>query len=277
MESTAMTSWLEAAHASVRSALAGGGSSFAVLVGHDHAEPLACDTADDTDDTRAAYDVFRESALDARDRERLLATGPVSTLARAIGDSAARLHRCGVADVAYVAAGEPNGVACFVASAMAARHRIPRHRRRQLASAAARLSLGCLWLTAAPNRAIDLRRIAREAEGAGGAQLDGERAWSDLVRGELSPIDQFEAGGRRYIVALPVARREAPASSSLSKRELAAAELAARGYANKVIAMELGLAEQTVSTYLARAKAKLGITTRIELIRLLRASPRDPG
>jgi two-component system sensor histidine kinase EvgS/two-component system response regulator EvgA len=60
-------------------------------------------------------------------------------------------------------------------------------------------------------------------------------------------------------------------SRSLSGREVAVVELAARGYANKHIAFELGIAEQSVSTYLARAKAKLGVRSRVELICLVRS------
>jgi DNA-binding NarL/FixJ family response regulator len=63
-------------------------------------------------------------------------------------------------------------------------------------------------------------------------------------------------------------------SKSLSRRELAVVELAARGYANKHIAFELGIAERTASTYLARSKVKLRVGSRVELICLVRAAGR---
>lgn len=275
MESIALASWLEAAHASVHPVLAGDGSSFAVLVGHGRAEPLARDVTDEGGAAAAAaYDVFCESALDQRERAQLLATGPVGTFARAVEGSLHRLQRCGVADVAYVAAGDPAAVACFVASAKVARRRMPRHRRTQLEHAAVRLSVGCRMLAQSSGSAVDLRRVAQDAERDGRGRLDGARAWAELVGGILSPVDGFDAGGRRYVVARPPERRGA-VSRSLSGRELAVVELAARGYANKHIAFELGIAEQSVSTYLARARAKLGVTSRVELICLVRSAAHE--
>jgi DNA-binding CsgD family transcriptional regulator len=44
--------------------------------------------------------------------------------------------------------------------------------------------------------------------------------------------------------------------------------LAARGFSNKLIAYELGIRADTVATHLARIRAKLGIDTRVDLVRL---------
>jgi predicted transcriptional regulator len=45
-----------------------------------------------------------------------------------------------------------------------------------------------------------------------------------------------------------------------------AAQAAARGKTNKVIASELGLSEHTVKNYLFRAFDKLGVSNRVELL-----------
>jgi DNA-binding CsgD family transcriptional regulator len=259
----------------VHTTLAGHGSSFAVLVRHDEHEPLACDERDEGDHLKVAYDVFRDTALDACQRELLIAAGPVGSLACAVESAVVRLGPCGIADVTYVAAGEPHGVSCFVATAAAAARRMTRHRRRRLEHIAARLSLGCHLLGAGrEGDTVDLRTLAQGAEQDGRDPLDPARAWRDLLRGGLMPVDQFDAGGRRYVIAQPMARRES-LPRRLSEREQVVVELVARGYANKHIAIELGIAEQSVATYLARAKAKLGVATRIDLIRLVRASTRE--
>jgi DNA-binding CsgD family transcriptional regulator len=45
--------------------------------------------------------------------------------------------------------------------------------------------------------------------------------------------------------------------------------LAVRGYADKLIAYHLGLAEGTASSHLGSALRKLGISNRVELVRQL--------
>jgi DNA-binding CsgD family transcriptional regulator len=44
------------------------------------------------------------------------------------------------------------------------------------------------------------------------------------------------------------------------------------GHSNKLIAYELGLSVGTVSAYLARATRKLGLDSRLDVVRLCRAS-----
>jgi DNA-binding NarL/FixJ family response regulator len=58
-----------------------------------------------------------------------------------------------------------------------------------------------------------------------------------------------------------------PGSIALSNRERQVVELAAHGFANKVIACELGLTLSTVSVYLVKAGRKLGVRGRVALIR----------
>lgn len=53
----------------------------------------------------------------------------------------------------------------------------------------------------------------------------------------------------------------------LTPREAEICELVALAWSNKEIAVALGLSEQTVKNYLREAYPKLGVTTRMELMR----------
>lgn len=68
------------------------------------------------------------------------------------------------------------------------------------------------------------------------------------------------AGQRRYAARQRVA--------ALSPRHQQILILVARGYRNKTIAQELGLAEKTIKIYLSAMSAKLGAASTAELVRL---------
>ncbi|NTW02827.1 MAG: response regulator transcription factor [Oscillochloris sp.] len=53
----------------------------------------------------------------------------------------------------------------------------------------------------------------------------------------------------------------------LSERELGVLRLIAQGYSNKEIAAQLDLSVKTIETYKARAMEKLGISSRVEIVR----------
>jgi len=96
-------------------------------------------------------------------------------------------------------------------------------------------------------------------------------AWRALVDGRWSLVDTFDSDGRRFIVA----RRndDQPRDPrGLSQREAQVAALAAMGHSNKLIAYHLGLATSTVATHLRTALHKLGVTTRLELVRAFASS-----
>lgn len=61
----------------------------------------------------------------------------------------------------------------------------------------------------------------------------------------------------------------------LSEREALVAAYAAMGHANKFIAYELGISEASVSTAMRSAASKLGVRSRVELVRML-ACGRQP-
>jgi DNA-binding CsgD family transcriptional regulator len=107
----------------------------------------------------------------------------------------------------------------------------------------------------------------------GGSPLDALSAWRALVSGRWSVVDHFSLHGRRFLVA-----RRSPSTSGtmggLSRREFMVCVLVARGHSNKLVAIELDLASSTVATHLAHAMLKLGVSSRIELVRLFASIPR---
>lgn len=92
--------------------------------------------------------------------------------------------------------------------------------------------------------------------------------WITLVANGWSVVDAFDEQGRRFLVARPV-RPARDSELPLSSREAEVALLAALGHANKSIAYELGISVHSVGTYLIRIKNKLGLKSRLDLVRLL--------
>jgi DNA-binding CsgD family transcriptional regulator len=99
--------------------------------------------------------------------------------------------------------------------------------------------------------------------------------WRTLVDAELTLLDHFERGGKRYVVAVAnPPSLEDEKRPSLSRRERQVVTAAAAGRTNKLIAYELGLAHSTVRVLLARAAQRLGARSRRELIAIHRAHQR---
>ena len=72
-------------------------------------------------------------------------------------------------------------------------------------------------------------------------------------------------------------RGDASRSSRLTPREREVLELIGRGFPNKRIARELGIAEKTVKTHVGHVLAKLGVTDRTQAaVVAVRAGPRRP-
>lgn len=80
-------------------------------------------------------------------------------------------------------------------------------------------------------------------------------------------IDPSVAGAvvEGYLGAQQTAKT--PARETLSDRELAVLRRVSTGFSNKEIAAELGLSVKTVETYKARAADKLGLRTRVDIVR----------
>lgn len=116
---------------------------------------------------------------------------------------------------------------------------------------------------------------AREALEQGARAIDRARAlgslelWPALCDARWSLVDHFDTDGRCFVVA----RENAPAPSGppvLTPRERAVVACVAQGHAHKLVAYELGVSVSTVRTLEHRARRKLGVRSRAELIELVR-------
>lgn len=122
----------------------------------------------------------------------------------------------------------------------------------------------------------DLGQAAKDMDRARGTmrRIDADAAsalWRAMVRGQWTLVDWLDHDGKRFLLAqenhLPTSPRR-----DLTEREQQVVACAAMGHSNKLIAYDLGISTGTVSVLLARAARKLGVTSRIELIRVFRES-----
>ncbi len=95
---------------------------------------------------------------------------------------------------------------------------------------------------------------------------EATQTWQAMIAGRWSLVDSFEQGGRRYYVAHPNQPRPAT-RGALTAREAQVVGAVAMGHSNQAIAYELGLSPSSVATHLRRARTKLGVSSRVELIR----------
>lgn len=98
--------------------------------------------------------------------------------------------------------------------------------------------------------------------------------WRALVAGRASIVERSDGGRRHYLVV-----DNAPATQpmrALSRAELDVVSYAARGLSAKLVGYALGIAQATVSERLANASRKIGVASRIELVRLAAMLTRDP-
>ena len=123
----------------------------------------------------------------------------------------------------------------------------------KLYEARSRALLGVALATADRPRAVACVTEAAEQFAACGATVRQERA--------LRTLDGMGKGGRRAKTAVTGPR-------ALTKREREVARLAAEGWSGREIAQRLFIGERTVETHLANAYAKLGVSSKMELVRL---------
>ncbi|WP_437961373.1 LuxR C-terminal-related transcriptional regulator [Sorangium sp. So ce119] len=131
-----------------------------------------------------------------------------------------------------------------------------------------------------------LREAAWAIDRARGRRSDPDERldlWPALVSGRWSLLEHFERDGRRYFVAVenePACRDP----RALTERERQVVHFAAFGHSDKWIAYALGLSASRVASHLASARRKLGLRSRVELVRFLRelggagprGAPREP-
>ena len=127
----------------------------------------------------------------------------------------------------------------------------------------------------------ELETAAKDMDRARGTmrRLDPEAAsglWRTMVKSEWSLVDWFDSDGKRYLLAQdnrvpsPAAAVTSKERKRLSDRERQIVACAAMGHSNKLIAYDLGLSTGTVSVLLRRAATKLGVGSRVALIRSFR-------
>lgn len=88
-----------------------------------------------------------------------------------------------------------------------------------------------------------------------------------LPHGQWTLRDCFRNAGRQFVIVHLSATTPRLGIRGLSERELAVVRDVARGEALKVVASTWAISVQAVSTYLGRAKRKLGVSTRADLAR----------
>lgn len=115
-----------------------------------------------------------------------------------------------------------------------------------------------------------LRRAAAAIDRSRGAlrRRDGGEAlsiWRGLVDGRWSLVDRFDRDGRRFLVAYRNDPRVRD-PRALTPRERQVLGYVALGQANKLVAYTLGISESAVATHLSSAMAKLGLSSRVDLV-----------
>lgn len=100
-----------------------------------------------------------------------------------------------------------------------------------------------------------------EAQG----ELEADRHWRALTGGAWRVIDQFDAGGMRYVIA-----RRGVSPSVLEPAEYELLTRRARGEGLKQIGSDLGLSVSAVSRRIGRAMRKLGLRSHAELPAIFR-------
>lgn len=89
-----------------------------------------------------------------------------------------------------------------------------------------------------------------------------------VVASGKSFLDPLVAGEiTHHYAADAEARPGGVTREELTPREMEVLRLLARGYANREIAAELGISVKTVDAHIANGMSKLGMSSRIELVR----------
>ncbi len=79
-------------------------------------------------------------------------------------------------------------------------------------------------------------------------------------------VDPRIAG--KLIAAMSPGRPAGETKTELSERETEVMRLVARGFTNKEVSTKLGVSVKTIETYKARSMSKLGLRSRVDIVRL---------
>ena len=102
----------------------------------------------------------------------------------------------------------------------------------------------------------------------------GMELWPALVAGKYSLVERGSGRGKRYLV---IENSAAPQPlRALAPREAEVVAHASRGLSAKMIAYAMGLSSATVTHHLLQAAAKIGVATRLDLVRIAAMLSRDP-
>jgi DNA-binding CsgD family transcriptional regulator len=107
--------------------------------------------------------------------------------------------------------------------------------------------------------ALERVRAGRDTQG------QAERIWEEVLQGKWTCVEHIESDGRRLLLLGKNETRRV--HERITRAEGSVLRRARRGLSNKRIAIELGVAETTVSAHLASALLKLGFESAAELIR----------
>jgi DNA-binding CsgD family transcriptional regulator len=103
-----------------------------------------------------------------------------------------------------------------------------------------------------------------------GAPLAPEEAatiWRELALGRWRVVAAMDANGQRHLAIVPAPPQPVIHWRALGARQRYVLALVARGYAQKVIAMKLGMAPSTVSAAFQSARLRLGFPSPSDLVR----------
>lgn len=249
-------------------------------------------------------------------RRAFVAAGAVGILSRIMGAAyqsphgpRALLEAAGAADTVFLLSCPLDDLVCVLTTNVPyVVTGLPRQKVRLLERLSAHVAAGCRLLhprvlegVEAPDAVLDPRGKLQDARGDAArpdgraalreAALASERArgslrrrspgeaveiWRALVAGQWSLVDHFDSDGKRHLIARRNERLD-PVLRPLTRREHQVAQLAAQGHGDKLIAYELGLSTGSVATHLTRARAKLGVRSRVELVQAILAGPVAEG
>jgi DNA-binding CsgD family transcriptional regulator len=132
--------------------------------------------------------------------------------------------------------------------------------------------LRALCMLAAPRGAPAAGGLVSELQVSDNQSIPRSDFWRNLIAGRWRVVRTTERGGRRFLVAQISHHRP---RLGLSVREGQIADLLAQEQSQKVIAHHLGLSPSSVSTLTRSALRKLGLRSRVELLRLFSSTAGD--